>query len=155
NGLTSRMRFCVAASRTSTVRSRFTAGKPRIFIVRSFMGHVLGAGSLAEREIDLPEECDILARLHGNRFEHHLVVELLAGEPPGLPANSLAMMPAPLRSTRLCACRRATITPWRDHTVSVRRPCILSFIDSPRQHPDQSNLEPPKGEPPNRAPSAN
>src|SRR5579885_651270 len=77
NGWTVLTTFCVTASRTSTVRSLFTTGNPRMLIVRLLTGCLL---LVPERELNFPEKGDVLARLQRDRFKHHLVVEIVPGE---------------------------------------------------------------------------
>src|SRR3954470_22040632 len=78
----------VVASATATVRSRLTAGKPRMFRLSALAA--MSVSSVAVGEVDLPEEGHVLAGAQRDRLEDDLVVEAGAGEQGGLgPARQL------------------------------------------------------------------
>src|SRR5262249_42894532 len=84
-GVTVRTTFWVTGSSNCTERSRLTAGNPRMLIVRSLMvRRPCCCGSMAEGEVDLPEERHGLADMQRDRLEDDLVVERAAGQQPGL-----------------------------------------------------------------------
>src|SRR5262249_22094407 len=84
-GVTVRTTFCVTGSSNCTDRSRLTAGKPRMLIVRSLIvRRPCCWGSVAEGGVDLPEEGHALADVERNRLEDDLVIERRAGKQPGL-----------------------------------------------------------------------